>query len=601
MLNRAVKQFQPPPKRTGTTSALFIGTPPDTQATQTTIEDGLKQGRQASQSIGGYTNLMNSNASMTSYSGQTKSGYQSVQTKTTKSNPLKRKSADREGLVATLNAGGFEDMPNSKNLLQYDHVVVPSRSLSPEDSYVMVSKASTVPANVVFEASNTSFKCTSIPSHPTSQQTVQEHMQQAQFEFNPDDFDDDSELDLDVEYPQPLPPMSASRKPLHHVSPNPSQNTLSNLPSKVVTPKMTLYPSSSMTWSSSPAAHKGPPPGVLRTRQAEEYELPVPPISSEASVDANPRPAKRRTVPWLQREAEQTRLREEARAREEEAEITSSSVSMICFKCRKPGHTQADCTSAPAYTPMAKEKSLPWNTTASAVKAQQKQKKLAKDNLISMEAMRGAVHDANTTAHGQQAPIFLSEEQKSVLDLVTAKKKSVFFTGSAGTGKSVLMRAIIAELRRMHVREPDRVAVTASTGLAACNIGGVTLHSFGGIGLGKEEVPELVKKINRNQKAKQRWLRTKILIIDEISMVDGALFDKLERIACTIRKNGRPFGGIQLVITGDFFQLPPVPDFGSRQIKFAFDAATWSTSINHTIGLTEVFRQRDPGIVSRKP
>jgi ATP-dependent DNA helicase PIF1 len=135
--------------------------------------------------------------------------------------------------------------------------------------------------------------------------------------------------------------------------------------------------------------------------------------------------------------------------------------------------------------------------------------------------------------------------------------------------------------------------VTASTGLAACNIGGVTLHSFAGIGLGKEPAEDLVKKIRRNQKAKQRWLRTKVLIMDEVSMVDGDLFDKLEQIARTIRNNGRPFGGIQLIITGDFFQLPPVPDFG-KQAKFAFDAGTWTTSIEHTIGLTHVFRQKDP-------
>lgn len=162
-----------------------------------------------------------------------------------------------------------------------------------------------------------------------------------------------------------------------------------------------------------------------------------------------------------------------------------------------------------------------------------------------------------------------------------------------GTGKSVLLREIIAALRRKYVREPDRVAVTASTGLAACNIGGVTLHSFSGIGLGKEPVEDLVKKIRRNAKAKQRWMRTKVLIMDEVSMVDGDLFDKLEQIARTIRNNGRPFGGIQLVITGDFFQLPPVPESG-RQAKFAFDAGTWTTSIEHTIGLNHVFRQKDP-------
>lgn len=162
-----------------------------------------------------------------------------------------------------------------------------------------------------------------------------------------------------------------------------------------------------------------------------------------------------------------------------------------------------------------------------------------------------------------------------------------------GTGKSVLLREIISGLRKKFLREPDRVAVTASTGLAACNIGGVTIHSFSGIGLGKEPAEDLVKKIRRNAKAKQRWLRTKVLIVDEVSMVDGDLFDKLEQIARTIRNNGRPFGGIQLVITGDFFQLPPVPESG-KPSKFAFDAGTWNTSIEHTIGLHHVFRQKDP-------
>ena len=104
-----------------------------------------------------------------------------------------------------------------------------------------------------------------------------------------------------------------------------------------------------------------------------------------------------------------------------------------------------------------------------------------------------------------------------------------------------------------------------------------------------------MKKVRRNPKAKNRWLKTQCLIIDEISMVDGELFDKLSHIGRVIRNNGRPWGGIQLVITGDFFQLPPVPDHDKkRESQFAFDAATWSTSIDHTIGLTQVFRQRDP-------
>ena len=92
-------------------------------------------------------------------------------------------------------------------------------------------------------------------------------------------------------------------------------------------------------------------------------------------------------------------------------------------------------------------------------------------------------------------------------------------------------------------------------------------------------------------------MRTEVLIIDEVSMVDGELFDKLEELARKIRNNGRPFGGIQLVVTGDFFQLPPVPE-SNREAKFAFDSATWNTSIQHTILLNHVFRQKDPVFAS---
>ena len=84
-----------------------------------------------------------------------------------------------------------------------------------------------------------------------------------------------------------------------------------------------------------------------------------------------------------------------------------------------------------------------------------------------------------------------------------------------GTGKSVLLREIIKNLRKKYISAPDAVAVTASTGIAACNIGGVTLHSFGGAGLCLEPVEVLVGKIRKNKKAAARWVRTKVLIIDE--------------------------------------------------------------------------------------
>ncbi|EEQ31138.1 DNA repair and recombination protein pif1 [Microsporum canis CBS 113480] len=238
------------------------------------------------------------------------------------------------------------------------------------------------------------------------------------------------------------------------------------------------------------------------------------------------------------------------------------------------------------------KKHMPWDKTFSAVKEEQKElrKQMKIKSLASSEKrLNTTLRPSNTRVPS----IFFSEEQNQVIETIVKRGKSVFYTGSAGTGKSVLMREVIRQLRLKYRRDLDAVAVTASTGLAACNIEGVTLHSYAGVGLGKESTQELVKKVKRNQKAKNRWLKTKVLIIDEISMVDGDFFDKLEELARKIRGNGRPFGGIQLVTTGDFFQLPPVPE-GGKEAKFAFAAATWNTSIQHTILLTQVFRQKDP-------
>lgn len=371
-----------------------------------------------------------------------------------------------------------------------------------------------------------------------------------------DDLSDDDKLfeDLEVARPSALPQI-----PIPCPSPKPaeSQNTILLDPTS----------SSALSWSQSSPSHRLPVP-------ARESIPPQTGSKRLSPLDANEEPlpvARKRAKPkhWQRQK--------------EEGILEDHDSDAVPF----------------AQTPSSKfNTSLPWDTTASAVKVQIKQlknqqKKPSAGAGISVEDIQQIVQSRNA----KSTAVLLSEEQSHVKDLVVNKSQSVFFTGPAGTGKSVLMRAIIHELKRKWARDPERLAVTASTGLAACNIGGMTLHSFAGIGLGKEDAQTLVKKIRRNPKAKNRWLKTKTLIIDEVSMVDGDLFDKLSQIGRIIRNNGRPWGGIQLVITGDFFQLPPVPDAEkSREVKFAFEAATWNTSIDHTIGLTQVFRQKDPGM-----
>lgn len=195
-------------------------------------------------------------------------------------------------------------------------------------------------------------------------------------------------------------------------------------------------------------------------------------------------------------------------------------------------------------------------------------------------------------------PMLLSREQEYVRQLAI-RGRSMFFTGSAGTGKSVLLRQIIKDLKRIH--GPGTVAVTASTGLAAYHIGGITVHSFAGIGLGKGDLQNLIKLVRKNRKVLSRWKQTKVLIIDEISMIDGRLFDHLDEIARQIRrKRDTPFGGIQVIVCGDFYQLPPVskaqinPDGTEtkEQALFTFESKAWKSALQSSIILKEVFRQK---------
>ncbi|KIJ07606.1 hypothetical protein PAXINDRAFT_158369 [Paxillus involutus ATCC 200175] len=186
--------------------------------------------------------------------------------------------------------------------------------------------------------------------------------------------------------------------------------------------------------------------------------------------------------------------------------------------------------------------------------------------------------------------IELSDEQRDILAMIRAGR-NIFFTGPAGTGKSVLLRAIIKYLRSVH---GGAVAITAPTGIAGLNIGGQTIHSWAGIGLGKEPGDQLKRRLSGF--ARRRWMDAQALIIDEVSMLDGRLFDKLEAIARYIRNTERPFGGIQLILSGDFFQLPPVPDQDSTsriEATFAFQAKTWRQCVDHMAILTKVFRQKD--------
>lgn len=166
--------------------------------------------------------------------------------------------------------------------------------------------------------------------------------------------------------------------------------------------------------------------------------------------------------------------------------------------------------------------------------------------------------------------------------------KNVFITGAGGTGKTVLLNKYINE-NKDRIKQ-KKLAVTSTTGSSAILINGTTLHSFAGIGLGDEEVDVLIKRIQGNHFKKMIWQKVETLIIDEISMLNPILFDKLNTIAQVIRsKPLDAFGGIQLILSGDFCQLPAV-----KSQKFCFESDAWDNAIDNVFYLKKILRQDDP-------
>ena len=174
----------------------------------------------------------------------------------------------------------------------------------------------------------------------------------------------------------------------------------------------------------------------------------------------------------------------------------------------------------------------------------------------------------------------LNPRQNYALDMMK-KGKNIFLTGQAGTGKSYTIMTFV----KWCISNSINYAITSTTGISALLIGGTTIHSWAGILLGMEDKITLLERVMTRDKAYNRWLYTRVLILDEISMMSPELLEKLDYIGKKIRKSTKPFGGIQLIFCGDFAQLPPVKS------DFCFKSAIWDVLIDITIHLTENMRQ----------
>ncbi len=182
--------------------------------------------------------------------------------------------------------------------------------------------------------------------------------------------------------------------------------------------------------------------------------------------------------------------------------------------------------------------------------------------------------------------------QEQALDILKLGY-NVFLTGAPGTGKTFLLNKYIDYLKD----NGKGVAVTASTGIAATHMNGVTIHSFSGMGIKEKLSHGDIKKLQKRSYLKKRFQKTNVLIIDEISMLHSFQFDLVDRICRAFKDTPKPFGGMQVVCSGDLFQLPPVQK-GKKTTSFVVESEAWKNMDIKICYLEEQYRQEGGELLS---
>ena len=194
----------------------------------------------------------------------------------------------------------------------------------------------------------------------------------------------------------------------------------------------------------------------------------------------------------------------------------------------------------------------------------------------------------------------LSPEQKEAIRVFN-EGRNMFLTGPGGTGKTALIKKMV-ELCKENER---KVQVCALTGCAAVllNCQAKTVHSWAGIGLANGPPDLIVKRVATNKYKAANWKKIDVLIIDEVSMMSQKIFEILDSIGRSVRHNKShlPFGGLQVIFSGDFYQLPPVENHQNddeTSSAFCFESPNWAITFPNVVQLKQIFRQTDQSYTS---
>lgn len=184
------------------------------------------------------------------------------------------------------------------------------------------------------------------------------------------------------------------------------------------------------------------------------------------------------------------------------------------------------------------------------------------------------------------------EEDETYLKILTLLKngENVFLTGFAGTGKSYILNKLKEYFKK-------KLTITSTTGIAAVNVKGQTLHSWAGVGLCRNTVYNTVEKIKKRPTQYRQIMNCKILAVDEISMLNIEAFEYINEVLREVRECNDPFGGIQVFFIGDFFQLPPVEKEGEIR-HYCFDSPVWDKLGLKNVVLKKNYRQNEENFIT---